>query len=446
MRKVVLVIGLCLVVGALAAWALQVPPAQPAQAPAAAARQIRVIGEVVAADAESRLMSVKTDSGETYTFVFEDQSTYLQVPPGEKTLDKAVPVALADIVRGDRVYGRGQPLTDGRTIPVQQLIVMSQAAITKKHDSDREDWERRGILGTVVEVKARTREVVLQSRARGGPGAITVQVADSTRFRRYAADSVKFADAKVSSLAEIKAGDQVRALGERSADGTSYKAEQVVSGSFRTTAGTVLSVTPESNEIKLKSFPGGETVTVVINKDSVLRMMPKEFAAALAQRAMTFRFEGAGAGRPGFGAGGGPMGQRPSAASSEAQAPPRSPATGAPSHAGTPDTAGGAPGSSPAANGRRLGLGAGGETRRGSEDLLERLPPATLAEIKPGDVISVFSTAGKNPSRLTAIACVSGIEPLLAAMPREMPQRAGRGQGVTLGMPGSALDMGMGLP
>jgi hypothetical protein len=36
----------------------------------------------------ARLMAVKTDAGENYTFVFEDQSTCLQVPPGEKTLEK----------------------------------------------------------------------------------------------------------------------------------------------------------------------------------------------------------------------------------------------------------------------------------------------------------------------------------------------------------------------
>ena len=35
-------------------------------------------------------------------------------------------------------------------------------------------------------------------------------------IRRYAPDSVKFADAKESTLAEIKVGDQVRARGDKS--------------------------------------------------------------------------------------------------------------------------------------------------------------------------------------------------------------------------------------
>lgn len=448
MRNVALRVGLCLAFGALVALAEQAAPAKPAQAPAAAAaaaRQTRVIGEVVAVDAESRLMAVKTDAGENYTFVFEDQSTYLQVPPGEKTLEKATPIALADIIRGDRVYGRGQPLTDGRTIPVQQLIVMLLTSITRKHDADREDWDRRGILGTVVEVRARTKEIVLAARGGGRfgrPATTIVQIADKANFRRYAPDSVKFSDARPSSLADVKEGDYVRALGEKSADGATYKAAQVVSGSFRFIWGTVISVTPETNELKLKSVPGGETVTVAVNRDSVLRVMPKEFAAAMAQRTMGGL---GGAGRPGMGGGAGPMGQRPPGAPSEAQVPPRSPAPGAPPQAGAPGLSG-APGSSPAADAGMAGRRSGMATGRGSEDLLERLPPTTLAEVKAGDTIMVFSTAGRSQSRVTAIAFVSGVEAILAAVPREMPQRAGRGQGLTLGMPGSALDMGMGLP
>ena len=277
--------------------------------------------------------------------------------------------------------------------------------------------------------------------ARGGgrfgrPATTIVQIADKANFRRYAPDSVKFSDARPSSLADVKEGDYVRALGEKSADGATYKAAQVVSGSFRFIWGTVISVTPETNELKLKSVPGGETVTVAVNKDSVLRVMPKEFAAAMAQRTMGGL---GGAGRAGMG------GQRPPGATTEVQVPPRSAAPGAPPQAGASGLSG-APGSSAAADAGMAGRRSGMATGRGSEDLLERLPPTTLAEVKAGDTIMVFSTAGKSQSRVTAIAFVSGVEAILAAVPREMPQRGGRGQGLTLGMPGSALDMGMGLP
>ena len=57
----------------------------------------------------------------------------------------------------------------------------------------------------------------------------------------------------------------------------------------------------------------------------------------------------------------------------------------------------------------------------------------------------LVSTAGKDPSRLTAIAFVSGVEPFLTAPP-EGGRREGGGGGLSLGLPGNALDIGIGLP
>ena len=373
------------------------PPAAGAQSRALT----RVMGEVVAVDAESRLMTVKADKGENQTLVLEEDGAVLLVPPGETTLEKAKPIPLAEVNRGDKVYARGQPLPESGAIPVRQLVVMSKAAIEKKRDTEREEWQRRGILGTVGELRPKTKEIVLQSRARfGAPAAVAVQVTDKTAFRRYAPDSVKFSEAKPSTLAELKAGDQLRALGEKSADGNTYKADQIVFGTFRTFAGTVTAVNAENNEIKVKRVDGGQTLTVMLNKDSSLRRFPKEFAALMAQRMMG----------PGPG---GPAG------------PPRG---------GTPPTGGTPP--------------AGGATirRAGGDDLLDRLPPVTLAEIKAGDTVLVFSTAGKDPTRATAIAFVSGVEAFLQAMQAMASVRGGPAPGMTLGLPGGALDMGIGLP
>ncbi len=225
-------------------------------------------------------MTVKTDAGDQVTLVFEEDASFLRVPPGEKTLGKAIPIALAEIGRGDRVYTRGQPLPDGKTLPTRQLIVMAKAAIEQKREQEREEWQRRGIIGAVSELRSGKKEIVVQARTREGPQSLLVQVSDSTRFRRYAPDSVKFSDARSSSFPELKVGDQLRALGEKSADGASYKAEQVVSGTFQTIAGTVSSVKVEANEVKITTFPGRQTVTVVLNKDSLLRRFPKEFGEA----------------------------------------------------------------------------------------------------------------------------------------------------------------------
>ena len=47
--------------------------------------------------------------------------------------------------------------------------------------------------------------------------------------------------------------------------------------------------------------------------------------------------------------------------------------------------------------------------------MMERMPAFTLAELKPGDAIIVASSAGSDPTRITAITLLAGAEPLLTA-------------------------------
>jgi hypothetical protein len=68
------------------------------------------------------------------------------------------------------------------------------------------------------------------------------------------------------------------------------------------------------------------------------------------------------------------------------------------------------------------------------QQMLERLPPVTLAELKPGQMIVVSSTVGADPTRVTAIQLVSNVEPLIAMMSR----RPGGAGGPGGGMPGGA--------
>jgi hypothetical protein len=72
------------------------------------------------------------------------------------------------------------------------------------------------------------------------------------------------------------------------------------------------------------------------------------------------------------------------------------------------------------------------------EDLLERLPAVTLADLKTSDRVLVSSTKGADTSRMNAIVLVSGLEAIPA------PRRPGRGAEVEL--PGDLMDLGLSLP
>jgi hypothetical protein len=369
------------------------------------------IGEVKSVEPDNKLVTIKTDAGSEVMVLFSDKTTYKKLAPGETSLTNATDISLSDISAGDRIFARGNVAEDRKSISAQQIIVMSKGDIAKKQEAERLEWRRRGILGVISALKPEANEITIQSRSMAGTQAVIIPVSDKTEMRRYAPDSIKFADAKPSTFGELKVGDQLRALGDRAPDGTRFTPQKVVTGSFRTIGGVVTAVDPATGEIKINELEKKRPLTIVIKQDSVLRKFPP----ASEMGGMMGGFRGAGGGAPGGGAGQG--GQAPGGQAQGAR----------PQGAGP----GGGPG----------GMRGGGFN---INDMLERLPTISVADVKVGDTIIVSSTQGVDPTRLTAIALVSGADTLLAMLaPR--PQ-AGQTPNPAAGLGGGGITFGIGLP
>jgi hypothetical protein len=346
-----------------------------------------VIGEVTSIDGPSKQLKLKGDDGASYTVTLSDSTSFLRIPPGEKDLKKAGKIAFSDVAVGDRALARGPLEEDTKTVPARTVIIMTKADLAQKHQHDQAEWQTRGVVGVVSALNAANKEVTITTRGRE-PKTIVID-ASAADFRRYAPDSVKFADAKPSSFADLQAGDTVRALGDKNDDGTRVKAEEVVSGAFETIAGTVDSVDPAAGEVRLTNLQTKKQVVVHINQGSLLRRLDPMVAAMLARRL-----------RPGAStvAAGAPGGSGPT---------PGSRAEGAAPQGGPGGFRGGGFGGP--------GGGAGGGDL---QQILERMPQLSLAELKKGDAVIVSSSKGPDASSVTAFAFVAGVEPFLAAAPR----------------------------
>ncbi|MFN2531973.1 MAG: hypothetical protein ABR555_11810 [Pyrinomonadaceae bacterium] len=232
------------------------------------------IGEVKTIDATARQITIKTDAGSLVRVTLSDKTAYKRLAPGEQSLTNATDITVADIAEGDRVWARGRVAADHSSVPAVAVIVMSHADIVKKQEAERMEWRRRGILGVVTALKPETKEITITSRIMAGAQTVVISVDDKTEIRRYAPDSIKFSDAQPSSFAELKVGDQLRALGDRSADGTHFTPQKVVSGSFRTVAGTVKEVDAATGEIKIADLEKKQQFIIVVKQDAVLRKFP----------------------------------------------------------------------------------------------------------------------------------------------------------------------------
>lgn len=390
--------------------------AQTAQSSDPGITSMGVIGEVVAVDANSKQIFVKTDAGSVVVVALSDAAVIMRNPPGEKGVANAVPMALSAMGAGDRAFAIGKISDDKKTLAgARRIIVNTKADINAKQEAERAEWKLRGIVGSVTALNPSTKEITLQTRTPQGPQAVTINAAkEGVVFRRYAPDSVKFADAKPSTFEELKINDQLRAKGERSADGAAFAPEEIVSGSFQTVVGNVVSIDAAKSELVVKQASGDKQVTVVVAKDSLLKRVPAEF----------------GAGMQGGGEGG----------------PRRVMMQGGAGGATPPSGGQGASGQQPGAGGP-----GGGPVRRMMDmaEMLERLPLTTVAELKPGDMIVVSSTVGADPTRLTAIQLVAGVEPLVAMMARRQGGAPGSRPGGPSGAGGDAgfgFGFGIGQP
>ena len=223
-------------------------------------------------------VTITTDSGAAASVNVQPTTKIVRVEPGQTDLKSAVPLELKDLQIGDRVFVRWKASDTAQPVNAIGIIVMKRADVDAKQQHEREDWQKRSVGGLVTSVDPAAKTVLVSVTAIGGKKSIAINTTPKTLFRRYDPDSVKFDDAKPSSLDQIKPGDQLRALGTRGADGTTVDAEAVVTGSFRNIAGTILSVDPASNTITVNDLIAKKPVVVKVSDQTQLRKLPPEVA------------------------------------------------------------------------------------------------------------------------------------------------------------------------
>jgi hypothetical protein len=349
-----------------------IPSGQQTQQAPASNRRIGVVKAI-----SGTSITLTPDAGSDVTVTIQTTTRLVRIVPGGKDLKNAAPIQLQDIQVGDRILVRGNASDDNQSFAASSIVVMKRSDLEARHDQDLQDWQKRGVDGLTKSVDPAAGTVTISLRSKD----VVIRVSGNTVIRRYAPDSVKFDDARSSTLQEIHPGDQVRARGARNADGGELAAVEIVSGTFPLFAGTVNSVDSGSSTVTVHDLSSKKTVVVKITRDSQLHQLPPEMAQRIAAR-----LKGAAAGAVGTGPAGG--------------AQPR--------------------GADPNSSGAQVGAGIAARSgRAGGADLqaiLSRAPAIALADLHKGDAVVILSTEGKAGSG-TAITLFSGVEPILQAAP-----------------------------
>jgi len=370
--------GLCLVPSVYA-----MPASQQTQATGTspASRRIGAVKGISGA-----VITLTPDSGPDLSVTVQATTRILRIAPGEKDLKNATPIQLQDLQVGDRILVAGKASDDNLSLAASTVVAMKHSDLEARHQQDLQDWQKRGVDGLAKAVDGAAGTVTISVRSKD----VVIHTSSTTVIRRYAPDSVKFDDAKPGTLQQVHPGDQVRARGDRTADGSELAADEIVSGSFPGIAGTVNSVDASSSTLNVHDLLTNKTVVIKITPDSQLRHLSPEMAQMIAMR-----LKG--------GAGGAATGAAPSS----------SPTTN--SQTGPPVAPPGA-----GAGGTGAGGNGGGSGRPGGapdiQRLLSRAPAAVLTDLHKGDAVIILSTEG-TAGVGTVITLVSGVEPILQAAP-----------------------------
>jgi hypothetical protein len=341
------------------------------------------LGTVTAINGDT--LTVKTDAGQVNTVEVPSTAQLKRIAPGQKDLSNAEPLDFSSIAIGDHVLVNLDPNATGSTPQALRVVAIKQADITKKQETEAELWNQ-GVHGLVKSVDPAAGVILVNVRVGTVTKEVTVNTTSATVLKRYAPGSVSFDQATPAPIGAIQPGDQLWARGTKSDDGASIAADGIVSGSFLSIAGTILSTDTTASTLTVKDLATKKPVTIRITADAQLRRLPDTVATMLAARMKGGQAGGGqGGGQAGAGAGSG-------AAGGGAQ-------RGNNSNGGNPN-----------AGGQNGGAGGG---RMDFETVLERAPVIQLAGLQKGEAVMIVAT--QDASGVSAVKLLAGVEPLLEA-------------------------------
>ena len=380
MERVFLAGGLLFFTPLLSAPLIQGPsasmPAKPTE---------HVLGSVTGVDSTLHTITVKEDgTGVVHAVQIGNTKTLLKVQPGAKDVKGATRIQANDLAIGDRVDVRGFKMEGAAgAVNARSVILMSARDLQQVHRMQSAAW-RNATGGIVTVADAAAQKLTVNVRGPAGISPVTVD-ASHAQFLRFSPEQPKTPEA--SQFADIKLGDQIRILGDKNADANTIMAEKVYSGTFKTTAGTVVSLNPDGNALVVKDLTTKQPVTVALTATAAIHKLPPMMATMLARR-FNPNFKGA----PASGAPGAPLAAEQPASSN----------TERPANAAAP--------------GRMRGAANGDLSQ-----MLNRLPVIQLSDLKPGDAVIVSGAPETgNAQTLLATAVIAGVEPIFqSASPRQ---------------------------
>jgi len=364
-----------------------------AQAPATSV-YTSVQGTITKVDLDAKLISVKTEAGDT-TVKFSNLTKVNELPPGEADTKKATPLKPEDISVGDHILARVQT-KDMTGLPAGFLYVNRASDIAKENAAKAAEWQT-AVSGLAESVDVAGKKITMKVKgAAGAPDKdVVLDISGAVSYQRFSDKTFEYDRADASA---VKPGDHLRVLGAKNADVTQIKVTDLAADAIRQIGATIKSIDPATGVITATDTAKKPVMITVRTATKVKRL--DDPTALMIARIVNPTFQGTGGRGAGRGAGGG------GAAAGDGG--------GGRGFGGGGQAGGGAPGGSGFA-GRTGGRGRGGAGQ--IQSLIDQQPDAKIADLKPGEPIIVSGPSSPDSSSFSAMMVLAGVDQILRAAP-----------------------------
>lgn len=319
----------------------------------------RVMGVVTQISPEKRQVALRADDGQIYGAFAEDNATVLRVEPGERDMSKAEKTDFAAIAVGDRLLVRGSIATETRTVAARTLLVISKSSLAARDSKALQAWRTQSLGGVVKKIDASARTVALTARLPGSPAVREWVVTVAPQT-----SILRYADESVKFADARPATFELIREGDQMRVRGPRNEEQSSAVAEAIVFGSFRTVAGE-----IKTVDAAAHEVTITDLQTKKRLVIRAGADANIRKMMA-----PPGGRAGFG---GP---------------------------------------------RQGGPGPGQGMMPDFQRLIERLPPAALTDLQPGEAIIASVAKGKDPASAKAITLVAGVDFLLRASPAALSQ------------------------
>jgi hypothetical protein len=219
------------------------PVASYPQTGAPAAAHCLAAGQMSGRDILKDTLSVKSDSGDYSDLHYDDSTVFTD---GQATLSAEA------LNLDDRLCV--EAFRKGNELVASRVLVTRRSQIDLRDRQDLLEWDRDSAFGVVKSVDVDAHSIMLQT-AGGSDVLVDVGAAGEWILPPHAVDPT---DAIAGDWTKLAAGDEIYVRGETASEG-GVRARLVISGGFRTFIGSIESMQPLTEELRLRDFRSGRS-------------------------------------------------------------------------------------------------------------------------------------------------------------------------------------------